>query len=75
MKGTPRHGGIILSTNSSPLKKKRRGLPWRSSGKDSVLPTEASWVQSLIRDEIPPVSWSKNKNKKNTQKGQSNFFG
>ena len=41
------------------------GLPWWSSGEDSVLPLQEAQVQSLVGKLRSYMSWSKTKKKKN----------
>ena len=47
----------------------RRGLPWRSSGENSALPVQGTWVPSLYWELRlhKPLSWGKKK-KKNRKK-------
>ena len=43
-------GKVIFKLRSKGWLGVRWGLPWRSSGWDSVLPLKGTWVQSLVRE-------------------------
>ena len=53
-------------TTHTEVRKKKKGLPWRSSGKDSELPTQGMWVRSLVREltKIPHASHAVQQKKK-----------
>ena len=40
------------------------GLPWQSSGSDSVLPMQGAWVRSLVREQSFHMLCSTEKKKK-----------
>ena len=63
--------GCVTGARETLSKSRKKGLPWWSSGQDSVLPLPRAWVQSLVgelRTEILQTAWCSQRNKKQNRK-------
>ena len=58
------------SSNHPSVKNGQEGLPWQSSGEDSVLPLQGLWVLSLFRNlsSCMPLSQKKKKKEREREK-------